>query len=516
MTRRGLLRLSLAATVAASAPGLAGNDPAVEVRTRAGAVRGVRRGGVCRFLGIPFAADPVGRLRYGPPERAPAWDGVREALAFGPKPPQVAYPPMIAERMPELSGPGDACLTLNLWTPDPGAGGLPVVVWIPGGMYEYHGTGACPWYDGSAFARDGVVCVTINYRVGAEGFLYLGDGIANVGLLDQVAALDWVHESIAAFGGDADRVTVFGESAGALSVATLLSMPRAEGLFRRAIVQSGGAQHVSSADAALRIGRRLAELMAVAPERDAIGGVPVERMLQAQAALRAEIEARPDPGLWGEAALTGLPWQPAVDGEVVPEVPLERIRAGAGAGVGLMVGSNSEEHRLFLVPGGMIDTIPPVAVEATLSRLGLSSARAEGYRARMPEASSGDLLAAIMTEWYWRVPAMHLADAHAGPTWMYEFAWRSPAFGGRLGAAHSLEIPFVFDTLGRQTALLHGEAPPQALAEAMHGAWVAFAAGADPGWEGYGAGRRTMRFDLRPRVVDDPLAGARAIWEGVR
>ena len=178
---------------------------------------------------------------------------MRDALAYGPKSPQIPYPPPIDAFIPELTVPGEDCLNLNIWSSDLGSAGQPVMVWIPGGMFEFHATGASPWYDGSRFARDGIVCVTINYRVGAEGFLYLGDGDANLGLLDQIAALKWVRENIAAFGGDPDNVSIFGESAGAMSVGTLLSMPCAEGLFRRAIAQSGAAHQVISAATAQRL-----------------------------------------------------------------------------------------------------------------------------------------------------------------------------------------------------------------------------------------------------------------------
>jgi para-nitrobenzyl esterase len=176
-------------------------------------------------------------------------------------------PPGIAEALAELVGSGEDCLTLNVWTPELGAAGRPVMIWIPGGMFEFHATGATAYYDGGRFARDGVVCVTINYRVGAEGFLYLGDGVANLGLLDQIAALKWVQENIAAFGGDPGNVTIFGESAGGMSVATLLAMPRARGLFRRAIIQSGNTPNVNSAATAERIGRRLAEVLDIDAKR---------------------------------------------------------------------------------------------------------------------------------------------------------------------------------------------------------------------------------------------------------
>src|SRR5512134_359192 len=229
------------------------------VETARGKLRGRFSDGVATFKGVPYAAPPFGANRLRPPRPIERWDGVRDALAFGPKSPQVSYPPGIAEALAELAGTGEDCLTLNIWTPDPGAAGRPVMVWIPGGMFEFHATGASAFYDGGRFARDGVVCVTINYRVGAEGFLYLEDGDANLGLLDQIAALEWVQANIAAFAGDPGNVTIFGQSAGAMSIGTLLSMPRAEGLFRRAIAQSGGAHQVMPAGSAQKVGRRLAE-----------------------------------------------------------------------------------------------------------------------------------------------------------------------------------------------------------------------------------------------------------------
>ena len=319
-------------------------------------------------------------------------------------------------------------------------------------MYAYHGTGASPWYDGSHFARDGIVCVTINYRVGIDGFLYLGHGNANRGLLDQVAALAWVRENIGAFGGNAGNVTIFGESAGAMSVGTLLAMPCAAGLFRRAIAQSGAAHHVISIDSAELVGQRLAERLGVEACREAIAAVPLDRLLTAQTELEADLGARPDPERWGpEVLLSMMPWQPVIDGDVIPARPIDRIAAGAGADVDLMVGTNTDEHRLFLATTGAIDLITEAALTGATAAYGLPIEPAlAAYRSTRPGATAGDLLAAIQTDWFWRVPAIRLADAHAthsASTYMYEFAWRSPQFDGRLGACHALEIPFVFDTL---------------------------------------------------------------------
>jgi para-nitrobenzyl esterase len=272
-------------------------------RTRSGEVRGAVVDAVGVFKGIPFAAPPFGAHRLRPPQPVAPWSGVRDATAFGVGPPALPLAPEVAALIPDAGVvPGEDCLNLNIWTPEVGAAGLPVMVWITGGFFEFGYGGS---YDGRQFARDGVVCVTFNYRAGAEGFLDLGDGLANLGLLDQVAALEWVRDNIAAFGGDPGNVTVFGESAGAMSIGTLLAMPRADGLFRRAILQSGAAHAVTPTATAQRIARDLAARLGLPPTREAIAGVPVERLLQAQAELQADLQS--DRGRWGpEVAAGGL------------------------------------------------------------------------------------------------------------------------------------------------------------------------------------------------------------------
>jgi para-nitrobenzyl esterase len=490
------------------------------VKTRHGEARGRLEDGVAVFRGIPFAAPPFGAHRFRPPQPVEPWTGVRDATAFGAIPPALPPGPEVKAFVPDVAAPGEDCLNLNLWTPEPGAAGLPVMVWITGGFFKF-GSGAP--YDGSRFARDGVVCVTLNYRAGPEGFLDLGDGLANLGLLDQVAALEWVRDSVAAFGGDPGGVTVFGESAGAMSIGTLLSMPRAEGLFRRAIAQSGAAHTVSPGTVARRIGADLAARVGVPATRDAIAAVPLDRLWRAQAELEADLLADPDPRRWGREVVVGsLPWQPSVDGEVVPERPIDRIAAGAGGGIDVIVGTNVDEGRLGLVATGTIDRVPEGALAAAADLFGLDAGTAvAAYRSAYPGHGEGDLLAALQTDGFWRVPALRLADAHAGSrgtTHMYEFAWRSPAFGGLLGACHGLEVPFVFDTLepGAMLGPALGDSPPQQLADAMHSAWVAFATRGDPGWPAYDLDRRaTRRSDTTSEVVDDPRAAERRLWEGV-
>ncbi|KAF5646969.1 carboxylesterase 2 [Fusarium tjaetaba] len=488
------------------------------VKTESGDVRGNTVDNVHVFKGVPFAAPPFGPNYLRPPQPPEYWEGVRGALEFGPKPPQVPYPPGIAEGLAELVGSGEDCLTLNVWTPSFGTSELPVMVWIPGGMFEFHATGATAYYDGGRFARDGVVCVSINYRVGAQGFLYLDDVTPNLGLLDQIAALEWVQKNISAFGGDPSKVTIFGESAGAMSVATLLAVPKAKGLFHRAIVQSGSNPKLNSAATAKRIGQRLAEILGVEATLEAIKATPSDQILHAQAQLRDELTARPDPALWGEVALSFIPWAPTIDGDIIPVHPMDAIRASASTDIDLLIGSNTEETRLFLVPDGSIDRITEEMLSTIAGVYGLSPEDLDAYRDLHPGASPGELFSAIQTDWFWRIPAIRFADEHANAaqasTYMYEFAWQSPQMGGRLGASHSLEIPFVFDALGLGTEPLLGPTPAQELADTMHRAWVAFATTGDPEWPKYDASRRsTMHFDEVSRAVDNPLDKKIKLWD---
>ena len=358
------------------------------VRLRDGMVRGRVESGVAAFLGIPYAAPPFGPNRMLPPQPVPAWAGERDATSFGPTVPKGDYPPQYAPLFPEVVIPGEECLNLNVWTPAAGASGLPVLVWIHGGSFM-NGSGSVGAYDGAAFARDGVVCVTINYRLAAEGFLFLGDGIANLGLLDQVAALRWVQENIAAFGGDPGRVTVAGESAGAMSVTTLLSMPLASGLFGQAIAQSGAGAHTLTEDEGRMVSGYLAEALGVPPDRDSIKAIPLEKFVQAASDLVVEVQTTPDPARWGQLTLSLLPFAPTVDGSVLPAAPLASIGAGQGGNVPLLIGSNRDEARLFLVAAGTIDLIDEPTLAAVAGAYGLSPEALAVYRASRPGASAG-------------------------------------------------------------------------------------------------------------------------------
>jgi para-nitrobenzyl esterase len=494
-------------------------DPVV--RLRDGVVRGTVSSGVAAFLGIPYAAAPFGANRMRAPQAVLAWDGERDATAFGPTVPKGDYPPQYAVLFPEVVIGGEECLNLNVWTPSLGAAGLPVLVWIHGGAFM-NGSSSVADYDGAAFARDGVVFVSINYRLGAEGSLYLEDGVANLGLLDQLAALRWVQDNIAAFGGDPARVTVAGESAGAMSVTTLLSMPLASGLFAQAIAQSGAGAHTLPPSEALMVSRYLAEALGVPADREAIKAVPLDKLVRAASDLVVEVQTNPDPARWGQLMLSLLPFAPTVDGVVLPEAPVAGLAAGRGGGVRLLIGSNRDEARLFLVAPGMIGFIDEPTLAIAAGVYGLSGDGLAVYRGNRPGASPGDLMAAVVSDWFFRIPAIRVAEARvaagAAGTWMYRFDYPEPADNHGYGAAHAVEVPFAFDNLDRsQSPALLGDAPSQAVADRVHRIWVDFITRGDPGWAPYDtAGRTTGLLTDDVLVVDDPAADERVLWEGIR
>ena len=494
-------------------------DPVVQLKD--GAVRGRVESGVMSFLGIPYAAPPFGANRMRPPQPVQAWDGERDATAFGPTVPKGDYPPQYVPLFPEVVIAGADCLNLNVWTPDVLATGLPVLVWIHGGSFM-NGSGSVGEYSGAAFARDGVVCVTINYRLSAEGFLFLGDGVANLGLLDQLAALRWVQANISAFGGDPARVTVAGESAGAMSVTTLLSMPLAEGLFAQAIAQSGAAAHTLTAAQGRMVGGYLAAALGVPADRDAIRAVPLEKLVQTASDLVVEVQTAPDPAKWGQLALSLLPFAPTVDGTVLPQAPLPAIIAGQGRDVPLLIGSNRDEARLFLVAAGTIDLIDDAMLAAAASAYGLPAEGVAAYRANRPGASAGDVLAAVVTDWFFGIPSIRVAEARAGrgstSTWAYRFDHPEPGDNHRLGACHGAELPYVFDTITRDDVHPRiGGTPSQAVADRAHRAWVDFVSTGDPGWPAYDTTSRTTGLlSGTITVAGDPSAGERALWDGIR
>ncbi|WP_134324617.1 carboxylesterase/lipase family protein [Cumulibacter soli] len=486
------------------------------VEVTQGSIRGHTRDGCRVFLGIPYAAAPVGDLRLQPPAPAPPWAGVRSADTPGPTAPKGPYPNPFQSLFNEPVVDGDEYLNLNVWTPHD-ADNAAVLVWIHGGAYV-NGSGIVPQYDGAPFARDGIVCVTINYRLGAEGFLDLGDDVCNLGLRDQIAALQWIQNNIAAFGGDPDRVTIAGESAGGMSVTSLLSSPLAAGLFHRVIAQSGAGHHALSRPDGHRIATELASRLGVLTERSAIAAVPRQRLLEAQLSITRDMALNPDPAIWGGAVANSMAFEPVIDGEVLPALPIESITNGAGAGIDVLAGSNLHEQRLFLVPTGVYAASTEPAVHAILAARGIDATDAA---AAYPEADTpGALLDAVLTDWTFRIPAIRLAEAVAGNganAYMYQFGWESPLFDGLLRSCHFLEVPYVFDSLDAAgSAAQTGPQPDRDLARRMHSAWVSFIQDGDPGWSVYGERRTTKLFASTDDVLADPGAASRRLWEGRR
>lgn len=474
--------------------------PLVTVST--GRLRGTRADGIDRFLGIPYAAPPTGDRRFRPPRPPIRWDGERDASSFAATAPQAPYPPVLARYLPTVEISGGDFLSVNVWTPAERVAPLPVLVFVHGGALT-RGSAALSAYDGSTFARHGIVFVSVQYRLGQEGFAVLDDVPRNLGVLDQEAALRWVRREIAAFGGDPARVTAMGQSAGANTLTALLARPDAAELFDRVILQSGP-MSAQPAKRAGRMSRAIAKRLGADPTRSGFSAIESGALVAAQTAVSAGASPL---GRGPAVALT-------IGGDAVPADPLAALLAGEGRGIPVLIGTTSEEYRLWFVPGGTIDRIRGWTL--TAARIGARVPRrvVEAHRRRRPDASPGELLGEVMTDMLLRGPITRFADSRAGgpaPTWVYEFRWRSPVDG--LGAAHAMELGFVFDRLDVPDSIaLGGPDAPQRLADAMHGAWTAFAKDGDPGWEPWSPRHPVQAFDADGGHIDyaprqDELAG---------
>ncbi|MFE9605642.1 carboxylesterase/lipase family protein [Streptomyces hokutonensis] len=472
--------------------------------TSQGPVLGTWQHTTARFLGIPYAKPPVGDLRFAAPVPPEPWTQPLDATRYGPT---AQRRPFILDgptTIPEPSIPGDGVLNLNVFTPDPHPGaGLPVLVWIHGGGYVA-GSAASPWYDGSAFARDGIVLVSIGYRLGIEGFLHLDDAPDNRGVLDWIAALTWVRDNIDAFGGDPAKVTVAGQSAGGGAAQTLMATPAAHGLFRAAISQSGAVRSPQHRRDALADSARLTERTGVPALASALRDLTVDELLALQDAL-----ATPE---------AGLTLAPFADGELIPIPVAEAFADGSAASVPLVLGFTQRE---FNPPVGTTPAEAPAsaptpaeAVQAVLAAHGLAPEAVSAYvTLHNDEDDPAQRVGQALTDAIFRGPSLALAEArahHELPTWLYHFTYGS--------AAHCVEIPFAFDLLdAERVTAATGPHPPQPLADAMHGAWVAFVRDLDPGpeWPRYTNKRRTtMTWDTTPHTLDDPLSAERRIWTG--
>jgi para-nitrobenzyl esterase len=493
-------------------PAKPANPTMPQASTHTGVLRGRVENGVAVFRGIPYAAPPVGELRFEPPRAAASWQGVRDALEDGPIPPQGRS--RLAHVMGDFERPqSEDCLTLTLWTPAPDKGARPVLVWLHGGAYS-SGAGSVPWYSGERFAANGdVVVVSVNYRLGALGFLYLpGVSEGNLGLLDQMQALRWVRENIASFGGDPDNVTVVGQSAGGGSIAAMMTMPAAKGLFRRAILQSPGMGRPSrSADEAAVLGERYAGFLGVDPhDAAAMKAVPVDRILAAQGELGRSLMS---------FATMSLPFSPVRDGKVIEGNIVELLRAGKGAHVDVMIGTTREEMAAFYCVDKSIAAADDDAVKQVFQKVCGDNYLAyyDEFRRLRAAPSASAVLGDLISEQVFRMGSLRLAQGQADagrPAYVYQFDWQSPA---GFEACHCLDIPFVFNNLEHwsDSPMLKGADPQefQGIANAMHYAWIAFARSGNPNhdglpsWAPYDTKQRTtMRFDTVIGPLND-LAG---------
>ncbi len=464
-----------------------------------GAIEGLESGGVRRYYSVPYAARLTSERRFRAPQPVERWTGVRDATRPGPSAPQNPPPPSDDIDLEQLLGVpannGPDYLTLNVYAPSGAPQDRPVMVFIHGGSFV-SGSKDVPLYDGSAFARDGVVCVVINYRLGIEGFLPLPGVPTNLGLRDMIAALAWVRDNIAVFGGNPANVTLFGESGGAWCTACLMTSPLAKGLFHRAICQSGHVYISRDLSLMQKLAKRVAKRLKISADRESFVRVGIEKMLAAQ-------EWIMKPSLWfdmrdtqkRDPAFSITRFMPVHGDDVLPVSTIEALRQGAGKDVQLLIGTTSEEARLFFVPANVINKLPRWAALMFMKKaLPEAKAALRAYGLDEKDSRPGEVLARAMTDLMFRAMTRRTAELHRGRSHVYEFEWRSPAIGGQLGAAHVVELPFVFDNLACATGpkALLGEDPPQALADSIHALWIRFATDGALPWPEFDAKTRQV------------------------
>jgi para-nitrobenzyl esterase len=507
------------------------------IETTSGKIRGAVVAGIAVFRGVPYGASTAGANRFMPPRVPEPWPGVRDALDYAGQAPQARLGPAPRAEMVDFSGPPDAspetedCLTLNLWTPAADAAKRPVMVWLHGGAFSF-GSANSMRLQGMHLCRDNdVVLVTVNQRLNIFGHLDLsefgGDDYArsgNAGTLDMIAALHWVRDNIARFGGDPGCVTIFGESGGGGKVSTLLAMPSARRLFHRAIVQSGASVRLRTQDRATKLTD--AVLRELGLSRATLGelhALPMARLLAAIEPAQKAIGPSPWP------LFDRYPFGPVVDGARLPHQPFDPEAPAESANIPLIVGDCTHEASLFLAHDDKVwhGTLTEQEMRARIAPLALTQLGhvVDTYRRLMPDASPAQRLIATLTDAQFRIRSLTMAARKAaqdaGPVWMYSFAWQTPLFDRRLGAPHAIDVPFTFDTL-EFTNATDRSAAAHALAAAMSGAWANFARtgvpqhASLPAWPAYTlAERATMVLDTDCHVARDPGQQTRELWEAI-
>ncbi len=487
------------------------------IETKSGKIQGCIEDELGIFKGIPYAEAPLGELRFSPPVAKKSWDDVLETTAYGP----CAYQgySQLEEFLGKPEPESEDCLSLNIWTPATDGKKRPVMVWIHGGAFMI-GTGKDPMYDGSALARRGdVVVVTINYRLGTFGFLYLKGKTINVGSLDQILALKWVNENIEKFGGDPENVTIFGESAGGYSVIALCTMPTAKGLFKRIIAQSAPFIDVHVSE---KISKKiLRKLNIKGGNLDALREVAPETIIDAQ---NKVFEADP---------VNIMALRPLITGDIFPIHPLKAFKKGDCANIDLMIGTNLEEFKLFAAMEPLKTMVEAGAEKLLIGYLGMvsginadtSNEIISTYKEAREGIESLDLFNALVTDFAFRISSIRLLEAqsvHQPNVYNYLFTWPSPGLDGILGSCHSLEIPFVFGTLDAPTLKDFVKGAPEDLSGKMMDAWIAFARTGNPNhdalpeWAAYDSeARATMFLGDECKLVNAAFDKERAAWDGL-
>ncbi len=490
------------------------------VETTAGPIRGEVVDGVHIWKGVPYGASTGGPNRFRPPQPPTPWTTPRVTTAYGPSCPQ---PPSRPYGWSGEESESEDCLVLNVWSEGVEGSDRPVLVWFHGGGYAI-GSGSWPVYDGAKLARRGdAVVVTVNHRLGALGYLHLGElagadyaTSGNVGMLDLVASLEWVRDNIARFGGDAANVTIFGESGGGAKVSTLLAMPAAAGLFHRAVIQSGPGLRVQPVEQATGDAAKfLAELGVSVDHIADLHDLPVEQLVAAQVAAL--------PG--GAGARMGF--SPVLDGSVITSHPADALRDGTAPDVPIMIGCTRDEATLFIAGDPAFrdpSKLDQAALERRLDRFGLGADRDRilaAYQANRPDDSLVDLYIAILTDQMMRMPSIRMAELatanRSAPVYMFLFCWAA----GPMRSCHGYEIPFVFDNVGGPA--LKSTPSREKLATEMSEAWLAFARDGDPvhdavpDWPAYDERTRaTMVFDRgESHLENDPWSADRQAWDGI-
>jgi para-nitrobenzyl esterase len=497
------------------------------VATKSGKVEGSFEDGLYVFKGIPFAEPPVGALRWMPSQTIKPWSGTRPAKEYGPISPQNIMP------MPMPGGPmfgnmtqDENCLTLNIWTPGLDGARRPVLFWIHGGAFII-GSGCESFLDSGILSKRGdIIFVSINYRLGAFGFLNLEEvtggqipATGNEGLLDQVTALDWVVENIEAFGGDPDNITVSGFSAGAMSTGNLLSMSLAHGKFHKAINRSGSGNIVSPLDEAVKAAEKYLEILGVTGKyTDTLRSLNVKQLMDAQNQLTM---------IYHETEHRATPFQPVMDGKVLPEWPLAAIKKGSAKNIPVIAGTSREEWKSTTAMDPAWQKLDEAGLVKRVKELvpgEIAAGLVSAYRSAMGKRGEGtrpvDILGMINTDIMFRIPTIRLIEAqrdNGAPAHNYLFTLKSPAMGGVLGAMHGLDAPFLFGCLEKDFT---GDGPEeQSLATKMQDSTIAFIRTGNPScesigkWPVYGKDRLTMVLDKETRVEAAPYEEERRAWD---